>query len=71
MNITSIVQLLIVNIYLFYNTNVSLDESQNSTNSIKNANIADCLKNPSGNHKENKLSDGTIDVIFDNPYLTE
>ena len=37
----------------------------------KNANIADCLKIIWKLIKQNKLFDGIIDVIFDDPYLTE
>jgi hypothetical protein len=40
---------------------------------MKNANIADCLrKKPIWKLiKQNKLFVGKIDVIFDDPYLTE
>ena len=42
---------------------------------MKNANIAECLKNITKIIKQNKLfdgiNDGMNDVIFDDPYLTE
>ena len=53
---------------LFYKIVFSLNSNQNS---IKNANIADCLKNIWKLIKQNKLFDGINDVIFDDPYLME
>ena len=56
----------IVNIYSFLQ-DFSLDQ-----NSIKNPNIADCLKQTHlETHKGNKLFDRTIDIKYDDPYLTE
>ena len=40
-------------------------------NSIKIATIADCLKKIWKLIKQNKIFDGIIEVIFDDPYLTK
>ena len=53
---------LIVNIYQFWNIQYI----------TKNTNIADCLKKTHlDTNDENKLFDGTIDVVVDDPCLTE
>ena len=47
----------------------SLDSNQNRT---KDDNIADCLTESIWKLiKQNKLFDGIIDIIYDDPYLTE